>query len=88
MTEQKVRITVEEIEIYKREVLEQSVLVTIPAAAQVLSVHPRTVKRLINDGEIHAYNRRGGGSLGTRLLASELREYVRSIRIHPDTWKE
>jgi excisionase family DNA binding protein len=81
------RITRGDIEAFKREVLEQSVLVTPRDAAQMLSCSPRTVLGLVQDGKINAYNGSTRGK-GLRLMASELRDYVRSIRIDREKWME
>jgi excisionase family DNA binding protein len=72
---------------FKREILEQTVLVAPAEAAQILACSERTVHRMVREGDVHAYGR-SRGSRGLRLLASELREYVRSIKIGPDTWRE
>lgn len=75
------RITRGEIEMYKREVLEQSVLVTPKDAASVLACSTRTVYSLVQEGKISAHNgsRR---SKGLRILAASLKEYVQSIKLH------
>lgn len=82
------RITRREVETYKREVLQQTVLVTVDQAAEVLAVSPDTVLRLVRNGRIPSYGEHGPRSKGIRLLAAELREYVRSIRIAPERWWE
>lgn len=87
MTMTKERITKQDVMQYKQEILEQTVLVAAPEAAMMLSCSERTVHRLVRDGEIHAYNRNRCAK-GLRLLASELREYVRSIKIEKDFWRE
>ena len=81
------RITRSDVVAYKREILEQTVLVAPREAAQMLSCSERTVYRLVCEGEVHGYGR-NVGSKGLRLLASELREYVRSIKIDRDVWRE
>lgn len=81
------RITRQDVLAYKREILEQTVLVAPAEAATMLSCSERTVHRMVRDGEVHAYGR-NKGSRGLRLLASELREYVRSIKIDKDFWRE
>lgn len=81
------RITRRDIEAYKREVLEQSVLLTPLDAATMLSCSTRKVYQLVQDGQLSGYNQ-NHRSKGLRLLASELKEYVRSIRIDKDKWKE
>ncbi|MDR2550005.1 MAG: helix-turn-helix domain-containing protein [Desulfobulbus sp.] len=82
----KERITRQDVSEYKREILEQTVLVATPEAASILGCSERTVLRLVRDGEVHAYGRHKGGK-GLRLLASELREYVQSIKIDKDAWR-
>jgi predicted ArsR family transcriptional regulator len=78
------RITRQEIEMYKREVLEQSVLVTLDDAAAILAVSPRTVRRRVEEGLLATYSDTRDRE-NTRFLASELREYVRRMRtIHRD----
>ena len=81
------RITRSDITTYKREILEQTVLVAPREAAKMLSCSERTVHRLVREGAVHGYGR-NVGSKGLRLLASELREYVRSIRIELDALRE
>ena len=81
------RITRSDITTYKREILEQTVLVAPSEAAMILSCSERTVHRLVREGEVHGYGRNIGGR-GLRLLASELREYVRSIKIDREFWRE
>ena len=81
------RITRSDITTYKREILEQTVLVAPSEAAMILSCSERTVHRLVREGEVHGYGRNVGGR-GLRLLASELREYVRSIKVDPDVWRK
>lgn len=81
------RITRSDVVAYKREILEQTVLVAPREAAQMLSCSERTVYRLVREGEIHAYCRTRG-SRGLRILASELREYVASIKIDKERWRE
>lgn len=81
------RITRSDVTTYKREILEQTVLVAPSEAAMILSCSERTVHRLVREGEVHGYGRNIGGR-GLRLLASELREYVRSIKIDREVWQE
>jgi hypothetical protein len=86
-------ITVHDVDAYKREILATTVLVKIEVAASILSCSEDTVIRRIKDGRITAYNesaRIENGELkvsqGTRILASELQDYVRSIRIEKNLW--
>jgi len=81
------RITKQDVINFKQQILEQSVLVAPSEAAQILSCSERTVHRLVREGEVHGYGR-NKGSRGLRLLASELREYVKSIKIEKDVWRE
>lgn len=77
MTKQ--RITRKEIDAYKREVLETSVLVRLEEAADILAVSPRTLRRRVEEGRIPSYND-NQTKKGIRFLASELQEYVREMR--------
>jgi len=83
----KERISRNEIETYKNEILEQSVLVTADDTARVLACSKRTVQRLAESGRLTAYNEKFGQK-GLRFLAAELRDYVRSIKIDQDQWRE
>ena len=80
-------ITRADIEAYKREILEQSVLVRLRDAAVVAATTPRKLMNDIRDGKLTAYNDRGAGVKGVRVLASELQRYVREMRIDPDEWR-
>lgn len=81
MTEQ---ITMRDVEQYKREILEQSVLIDIDTAAQILSVSTRTIRRRVDEGMIATYSDTKDRE-NTRFLASELRNYVKRMRcIHRD----
>lgn len=80
----KERITRQDIDAYKREILDQSVLVSLDDAAAVLAVSPRTLKRRVEEGLISTYSDTPDRE-NTRFLASELRDYVRRMRnIHRD----
>lgn len=81
------RITRADILAYKREILEETVLVTAREATVILSCSSRTVHRLVEQGHIAGYNR-SARSKGLCLLASGLRDYVRSIKIDRDKWLE
>ncbi|MDO8945043.1 MAG: hypothetical protein Q7U75_17815 [Desulfobacterales bacterium] len=74
-----VRITRQEIDDYKREILNKSVLVTLDDAAAMLSVSPRTLRRRVEEGMIATYSDTPDRE-NTRFLASELSEYVRRMR--------
>jgi len=86
----KERISRQEIDSYKREILEQTVVVTMQDAAKILSCSTSTVRALVREGLISEHNRHGHGRpcAGTRILASELREYVKSIRVDKNKWRE
>jgi len=81
------RITPRDVAAYKREVLEQSVLVTPSVAGDILSCSERTVHNLVRDGDLHGYAR-NKGRRGLRILAKELQEYVGSIKIDRERWLE
>jgi len=77
-------ITRAEVEAYKREILEQSVLIDIDTAAEILSVSTRTIRRRVDEGMIATYSDTPDRE-NTRFLASELRNYVKRMRtIHRD----
>lgn len=77
-------ITRNEIESYKREIMEQSVLVDIDTAAAMLSVSTRTIRRRVEEGLLATYSDTPDRE-NTRFLASELRNYVHRMRcIHRD----
>lgn len=80
MTAGKVRISRDEIDAYKREILETTVLVRVEEAAVMLAVHPRTVRRLVEERRLAPYND-GQRRNGVRFLASELQRYVREMRV-------
>jgi excisionase family DNA binding protein len=75
----KERITRQDIEGYKREILESTVLVRLDEVASILAVHPRTVQRRVDEGHITPYVDRGNRK-HVRFLASELQRYVREMR--------
>lgn len=80
----KERITRAEINAYKREILEQTVLVSIDDAAAALSVSPRTLRRRVEEGLIPTYSDTPDRE-NTRFLASELCKYVQGMKqIHRD----
>ena len=74
------QITDRDVAEYKRELLENTVLVATKTAAEILACSERTVHRMISDGDLHRYSR-VPGSRGVRVLARELREYVDSIKV-------
>lgn len=73
------RITRKDLDQYKREILDQTVLVRLDEAAAILAVHPRTLLRRVEDGRIVPYND-NPSSKGIRFLASELRKYVNDMK--------
>lgn len=75
-----IRITPRDIETYKREVLEASVAVTTKAAAEILAVTPRTVCNYVRQGKLPGYAV-SAGSKGLRILAADLRDFVRSSKL-------
>ena len=79
------RITRQDLLDYKREILDQTVLVAAPEAASMLACSERTIHRLVREGDLHAYALRGRG---LRLLASELRDYVRGLKVDRERWRE
>lgn len=81
------KITRLEVESYKREVLEQSVLVSPQEASRILSCSDRKVYDLVKSGKLAGYGENRGAK-GLRILAAELREYVQSIKIDRDAWRE
>ena len=74
-----VRITRQEIDSYKREVLEASVLVRLDEAAAIMAVSRSTVVRRVEEGRLTPYNDNGNRK-GLRFLASELQRYVKEMR--------
>lgn len=81
------RITRLEIEGYKREILERSVLFSPQDVGKVLACSERKVYELVRSGRLTGYseNRR---TKGLRILAAELRDYVESLKIAADEWRE
>lgn len=81
------RIARLEIDGYKREILERSVLLTPQDVCRVLSCSERKVYDLVRSGCLTGYsaNKR---TKGLRILAIELRDYVESLKISADEWRE
>jgi len=77
------RITRDDVEAYKREILKNTVVVSVETAADILSCSVSHVKTLMNEGRLTRHNRHAGRAHcnGDRILAWELQEYVRSIRM-------
>lgn len=81
------RITRLEVEVYKREVLEHSVLVSPQEVSRILSCSDRKVYELVKSGKLTGYGE-NRGTKGLRILAAELREYVQGLKIDADAWRE
>jgi len=64
---------------FRQEILAEIELVTPAEAAQILNCSERDVMNLICEGKLHGYCRKRK-TRGIRLLASELKEYVQSIK--------
>lgn len=79
MTKPNELITRREVEAFKREILESTVLVNINTAASILAVHPRTILRRVEEGRLTPYNDNRTRK-HMRFLASELKRYVREMR--------
>lgn len=79
--------TTKQITHFKQELIEQTVLITQQDAAKILDCSVPHVTALIRNGCLHAYCR-NKGSRGVRLLASELMEYVRSLKIDKENWND
>lgn len=77
-------ITRNDVETFKREILEHTVLVRIEVAAKIMDCSPDKVGRLIKDGRLRCYNE--SMNRGLRVMASELKQYVRSIQIDHQDW--
>lgn len=74
-----VNITRTEIDAYKREILEQTVLISLDAAAAMLSVSTSTLRRRVREGLLPTYSDTADRE-NTRFLASELQNYVKRMR--------
>lgn len=74
-----VNITRQEINSYKREILESSVLIRLDEAAAIMAVSRSTVINRVNEGRLVPYND-NANSKGVRFLASELQRYVKEMR--------
>lgn len=75
----KVKITRIEIEAYKREILEESVLIGEREAAAILSISTSTLRRRVEEGRIPVYSD-NSTRRHLRFLAIELRNYVQEMR--------
>ncbi len=83
----KERITMTDVQNYKMDILNESVLVSPNVAAEILSCSERTVHTLVRDGDLHGYAR-NKGTRGLRILARELRDYFDSIKIDKTRWMD
>lgn len=81
------RITKQAALAFKQDILEQTMLINTAEAATMLGCSERAVIELVRDGQVHAYNRNGRAK-GVRLLASELKECIHSLRIDQEKWQE
>ena len=81
-------ITRNDIKEHKRKILDQSMLVNLENAATILDCSTRTVSNRIRDGELSGYNRGPAGTKGVKLLAADLRDYVKSMRKNKDDWRK
>ena len=75
----KERITRQDIENYKREILEQTVLIRLEDVATILSVSQSTVLRRVESKELVSYNDNRTNK-NIRFLASDLRHYVNQMK--------
>ena len=80
-------ITRGDIEKYKREMLDHSVLVSTANAARILDCSQRKIRDLVRSGKFPGYSENIRTS-GLRILAADLTAYVRSIRVDKDKWYE
>jgi len=76
-----IKITQTDVSRSKERFFKECTLVPVEVAAEVLAVHPSTIYRYIQEGRISSYNGSRRRSKGVRILANELKEYVRSIKI-------
>ncbi|HAM41694.1 MAG TPA: hypothetical protein DCP69_10250 [Candidatus Omnitrophica bacterium] len=74
------RITRQDIELYKREILDATVMVGLRETARILGCHPRTVQRRADEGDLTPYYMGRGTKKHVRFLASELQQFVREMR--------
>lgn len=81
-------ITRNDVETYKREILDQVVMVRLPEAAKALACSKSTMTRMVRSGKLRGHSTSGGISKGIRVLASELREYVKEMQIDTSKWRE
>ena len=72
-------ITRSEIDAFKREVLERSVLVSLEDASAILAVSTSTLRRRVREGLLPTYSDTADRA-NPRFLASELQNYVKRMR--------
>lgn len=81
----KTRITPADIAAFKREMLEKSVMVTPEAAASILAVSLRTLRRYLETGRLAYYNphvnQPGELRRGNKIRAVDLAAFVASMRV-------
>lgn len=80
------KISRSDVEMYKQRVLEESVLVSPQEAARILDCGDRKVYDLVRSGRLSGYTENPKRK-GLRLLASELRDYVKSMKVDRDEWR-
>lgn len=81
MTIKQIDITRHDVEQYKRDFLDNTMAVSVTTAAKCLEVNPRTVQNYLREGKIPCYNLGQGRTKGDRILAADLREFMRSCRV-------
>ncbi len=81
------RFSQNEIDGTRQRYLKDLFLFSVPEVARILSCSDRTVFRLIRDGKLMAAGGRPGNK-GIRITGNSLKDYINSITIDPDFWKE
>lgn len=81
-------ITRNDVETYKREILDRVVMVRLPEVATALGCSRRSAYNLVRAGKLRGYSTSGEISKGIRVLASDLLEYVTAMRIDSSRWLE
>lgn len=81
-------ITRNDVEKYKREILDQVVMVRMPEVASALGCSKSSAYSLVREGQLTGHTRDGDIKKGIRVLASELRDYVKTMRIDKNKWNE
>jgi len=75
-----IKITRRDIDLYKREILEESVLIRLDEAAKIMAVSRSTVLRRVDEGKLVPYCDNSTRK-GLRFLAKDLQDYVRQMRL-------